>query len=190
MLFRSNVGSRGAEGTNGLLLNGALPITSAIDLLERYKHVYSKKLKIDDALCLCDRIETDLQRLQGFGVIELSESSAGKAQSTSEKTAKRPSRRSQEKGKEAATEKKSPPSEKQSEKMPAKVPTEKSADAIFSSLDPVSQAVLKAMPDDTAICADALRVEDYSHGEIVASLTILEINGLVQKLPGAMYVIV
>ena len=43
------------------------------------------------------------------------------------------------------------------------------------------------MPDDRAITADALSAIGYHYGEIIAALTMLEILGLVQKLPGALY---
>jgi DNA processing protein len=181
----ANVGSRGAEGTNNLLLNGALPITSAVDILERYRHVYSKHLNLDGAMSLGDKANTDLHFLQRLGVIELTERATEKA--AKEQPPKSASRRSEEKDK-ASKEKQKPHGENKPEKKKAEALPKKSADETFSSLDPVSQAVLKAMPDDTAICADSLCVEEYSHGEIVASLTILEIGGLVQKLPGAMYV--
>lgn len=43
------------------------------------------------------------------------------------------------------------------------------------------------MPDDLAVSLDSLSGLEYSYGEIMAALTMLEILGLVQKLPGALY---
>ena len=43
------------------------------------------------------------------------------------------------------------------------------------------------MPDDRAVSVDALSGLDYPYGEIVAALTMLEIMGLIHKLPGALY---
>ena len=44
------------------------------------------------------------------------------------------------------------------------------------------------MPDDRATTADALAKLDFSYGEIIAALTMLEILGLIEKLPGALYI--
>ena len=43
------------------------------------------------------------------------------------------------------------------------------------------------MPDDRAVTADSLGGLGYPYGDVIAALTVLEIMGLVQKLPGAFY---
>lgn len=58
---------------------------------------------------------------------------------------------------------------------------------ILASLTPIQLAVLEMIPDDRAIAADSLAALGYPYGETVAALTMLEIMGLIQKLPGALY---
>ena len=93
------------------------------------------------------------------------------------------------------------PVKKQTTKQPAKRPSKKkpqeepleqitintTPDALISSLDPIQLAVLQAMPDDRAVTADSLGGLGYPYGDVIAALTVLEIMGLVQKLPGAFY---
>ena len=51
----------------------------------------------------------------------------------------------------------------------------------------IEQAILGAMPGGEAVSADALQIEGYSLGEILAALTTLELEGSVRKLPGSLY---
>ena len=59
-------------------------------------------------------------------------------------------------------------------------------DEVLQSLTPVQRAVLEAMPDDIPVTSESIRTE-YPFGEVLAALTMLEILGIVRKLPGSMY---
>ena len=63
----------------------------------------------------------------------------------------------------------------------------KTPDAILQSLSPVQLEILQSIPDDQTISTDALSKLGHPHGEILTALTMLEIMGLVEKLPGAVY---
>ena len=94
-------------------------------------------------------------------------------------------------------EEKAPPAKKQrttrsSKKKSQEEPLEQltintTPDALLSALDPIQLAVLEAIPDDRAVTADSLGGLGYPYGDVIAALTMLEIMGLVQKLPGALY---
>ena len=43
------------------------------------------------------------------------------------------------------------------------------------------------MPDDRAVTLDSMSNLGYTYGEMIAAITMLEILGLVDKLPGALY---
>ena len=60
-------------------------------------------------------------------------------------------------------------------------------DQILSSLSPVQLAVMGAIPDDRPVSTDALNGLGYPIGEVIAALTMLEIRGLIRKLPGSLY---
>jgi predicted Rossmann fold nucleotide-binding protein DprA/Smf involved in DNA uptake len=58
---------------------------------------------------------------------------------------------------------------------------------MISSLTPIQLTILKAMPDDRAVTLDSMSNLGYTYGEMIAAITMLEILGLVEKLPGALY---
>ena len=60
-------------------------------------------------------------------------------------------------------------------------------DQILSSLSPVQLAVMGTIPDDRPVSTDALNGLGYPIGEVIAALTMLEIRGLIRKLPGSLY---
>jgi len=191
----ANVGSHGAEGTNGLLCDGAKPIIEAIDLLDAYRHVYKNSLSINSMMENRAATYADLKYLQDLGIIELAERSqnrGGTVGSAVQSVTQRKLHASKEKSKRDAVKKKtekteSKKQEKSTAKAVASVDSGQTPDEVLTSLTPIQRAVLTAIPDDRAVSADSLSALSYPYGDIVAALTILEIMGLIQKLPGALY---
>ena len=182
----ANVGSVGAEGTNGLLRDGANMALCTEDILFHYRYVYADAIRPDLLADAKQHSAPDRQYLARLGVIELTPRRAEQVETAEEnppkKTAKkrRAGRKSSEV--EAAEQIEAAAAE------PAAVGTEqKSPDAVLSSLPPIQRAILEAIPDDRAITADSLCNLGYSYGDMIAALTMLEILGLVEKLPGALY---
>ena len=60
--------------------------------------------------------------------------------------------------------------------------------SLLEGLDDVSKKVFGLMPMDKAVSPDALAVEGMNIGEIITALTMLEISGLINALPGGLYV--
>ena len=54
-------------------------------------------------------------------------------------------------------------------------------------LDPLQEEILRAMPDDRAVSADELLRLEHPNSDILTALTVMELTGLVEKLPGAAY---
>ncbi|MBQ8310485.1 MAG: DNA-processing protein DprA [Clostridia bacterium] len=192
----ANVGSHGAEGTNGLLRDGAKPIIEAADLLEAYRHVYADTLAINSMLQNRAAPYADLHYLQELGVIELTEHSQKNGASVgtvaTQSLTQKKLREAEEKSRRVTVKKKREQAEsKKMEKTVAEIDEctdgGQTPDEVLSSLTPVQQAVLAAIPDDRAISADSLNALDYPYGDVVAALTVLEIMGMIQKLPGALY---
>ncbi len=59
---------------------------------------------------------------------------------------------------------------------------------ILSSLDDTSRAVFEKMPVGRAVTPDLLLTEKLGIGEVITSLTMLELSGLVSSLPGGLYI--
>lgn len=184
----ANVGSRGAEGTNGLLRDGANLVIGAEDLLKTYQYVYAQVLHPERLAKLEPNLRADLHYLARMGVIELTPPQEStppvRAAAEPEKPKRTPSKRTAEADGTAVPQKKAAPPPPEPPKAETEDPT---PDKVLSSLPPIQLAVLEAIPDDRAVTADALCGLDFPHGDIIAALTMLEILGLIQKLPGALY---
>ena len=186
----ANVGSRGAEGTNGLLRDGANLVIGAEDVLKTYQYVYAQELHPERLGKIEPGLRADLQYLARMGVIELTAPTAQGREAPVRAAAEPETSRPKPSAHQARASK---PSKKAAEQatpvaaVPEPKPPTKTPDEVLSSLPPIQLAVLEAIPDDRAISADALCSLDFPHGDIIAALTMLEILGLVQKLPGALY---
>lgn len=60
--------------------------------------------------------------------------------------------------------------------------------ALMAGLDPVSCRIFAQMPIDRAVSPDQMALPDVAMSELMTSLTLLELSGLVTSLPGGLYV--
>ena len=56
------------------------------------------------------------------------------------------------------------------------------------TLDEVSKKVLLAMPLDRGATPDELSIEGVDIGDVITALTMLEIEGFIESLPGGTYI--
>ena len=181
----ANVGSPAAEGSNGLLRDGAHVAVCAEDILQPFGYTYGKHIHEGRLIKLKEgEAEADLRYLDSLGVIELVRSEDDTSPKREERNAQKPPKSKRERAEQAPkTETEMlPPTEGQTQKNGKQTPED-----VLAALTPTQMAVFEAMPDDRAVSVDALSGLDYPYGEIVAALTMLEIMGLIQKLPGALY---
>ena len=153
-----------AEGNNQLLRDGAKVVLEAQDLVDRYRYVFGERP-------LEEKVRTpengvDRAELERYGVIGVQERTAGPASPVRDVPERTP----------VPT-----PAETAPEGPEGEVP-----DEILQSLSPVQRAVLEAMPDDTPVTAENVKTE-YPFAEVLGALTVLEVLGIVRKLPGSMY---
>ena len=130
------------------------------------------------------RSRADLELLDRLGVIQLIRKK--NAEEEKSPTAKAPAAdppRTPRKRRTATPA----PGKEEPPPLPPPRPAEKSPDEVLSTLSDVQRAILEAMPDDRAVSAEALAGLGYPYHEISSAITMLEILGLVQKLPGALY---
>lgn len=199
----ANVGSEGAEGTNGLLRDGATLVLRTKDIVAPFEYVFSGNLNTAKLFAVGDRSQPDPEYLDRVGVIRyrakvaeapmqaeqtpVAEAAARADTALPAEKKKRPARRKTPLAgsdtDEHAPDQSVPPATEQARSIERRTP-----DETLSSLSEVQRAVLEAIPDDRAITADELVKLEYSYGEIIAALTMLEILGLIQKLPGALYI--
>ncbi len=188
----ANVGSKGADGTNGLLRDGAHMALSAEDVLRPYQYTFAESLTLENYEASKVLTNIDLAHLAELGVIELSGSANGDvkmdlAPAAPQKAEPRSSHRAPA-ARRAKTAAQPKAVKKEGGEAPvASVPRRPIPEATLATLSPVQVAILETIPDDGALSTEALHALEYPYSEIMAALTMLEILGLVQKLPGSLY---
>ena len=196
----ANVGSDGTAGTNGLIRDGANLVLDTADIAEHYRCLYSEVLDMTAFESARRRTKVDYAALARCGVISKEDADrflhpSGNVALTSEiaspKTEKKRSTPASQKIEKAKDS--SPKAIRTVKEMPKQKtsapPSEKkqTPDAVLNSLPPAQLAILQAMPDDHPVTADSLGGLGYPYSDIIAALTMLEILGLIRKLPGALY---
>ena len=138
----------------------------------------------------------DLIHLASLGVIELSGNAAGETKMNLN-PASTPAKEKKPTQKRAPSQKQAKPAEpaaelkrEREEEKPAPMPTTPPRaipEATLATLSPAQKAILEAIPDDGTLSTDAIFALEHPHADLMAALTMLEIMGLVQKLPGSLY---
>ncbi len=184
----ANLGLRDAEGTNGLLRDGARMVTCAADILRRFQLTCPEAPQGELPRDIEKKSAPDLPFLREMGVIDYKKGRGSVSVQQPPRIHAAPAARSATpKRPQAGPPRESAlPSERVADN-PKETPKKKTPDEVVSSLSPVQLAILEAMPDDRAITADSLGSLGFPYGDVVAALTMLEILGLIQKLPGALY---
>ena len=186
----ANVGSKGADGTNGLLRDGARMALSTEDILAPYQYTYAESLNLEAFKASKALTDIDLSHLAELGVIELSTNSSGETKMSLSPSAPTPKEKKPSKPRVASSKKAKPTEPKEEREAPeAVVPVERAPipEATLATLTPAQKASLEAIPDDGTLSADAIYALEQPRADLMAALTMLEIMGLIQKLPGSLY---
>ena len=187
----ANVGSKGADGTNGLLRDGARMALSTADILAPYQYTYAESLTLEKYEAAKFLESIDLAHLAALGVIELSGNAAGETKMnlnplSSATKAKKPTQ-CRAPSQKPAESKAEPKVEREEETLAPRAPQGSIPEATLATLTPAQKAILEAIPDDGTLSTDAIFALEHPHADLMAALTMLEIMGLVQKLPGSLY---
>ena len=193
----ANVNSAGAQGTNGLLRDGANLLLETEDLFRKYT-AYGNVLALGELERAHAESKLRMRALAEMGVIELVDRLESPETETRDTyTAPTPKRATKPKRETTQREKREEPEQVAIpfDTPPIKVKiVEHSPDApkmdkssVYQTLSELQLAILRAIPDHRPITPDELARLEYPYGEVVAALTMLEILGLIRKLPGALY---
>lgn len=195
----ANLGSRGADGTNGLIRDGASLIVSANDIIAHFAYTHAEMLRMERMPQAQKSSEADLAYLHRMGVIELTQRNPSAPKTTLQAVAEEKPEKKKKTPRQSRPieEKEVKASETEPEQLTLRdlppiateqAPPERPPAKVVEGLTPVQCAVFAAIPDDRAVTVDALTNLGYPSGELIAALTMLEIMGLLQKLPGGMYI--
>lgn len=184
----------GADGAAGLLRDGAIFTMGAEDVSARYQYLFADEFRTDLLNGAKKHSNPDVDYLTEIGVLE---QKAPKQRETEKKEPQKKESQIKESQRDSDTEqirrtpeKPKPQRRRQSpaeQEAPVVEGKQKTADAVLQSLDPVQIAVLQAIPDDASVSVDEIGNLGYAYGEIITALTMLEIAGLIRKLPGSLY---
>lgn len=161
-----NVGEANSNGTNALIRDGANPVICATDILKEYLPLYRDVIDIKQIETSGNKVEYDREVLSKYGTLPELEAKVAepvKKASAEPKRVVRPT----------------PP--KAVEKH-----DDRSVE-IYESLEPSLKVIYDRLPQNEAVSADRLCGDGVNIGEAIAALTLLELRGLVEGLPGGLY---
>jgi DNA protecting protein DprA len=191
----ANVDDPNASGVNRLIRDGARVALCADDILKQYSLLYRHTTGSITTASLGKRSDCNADMLDRMGVYALA--SRGNARIPASELLGEKSRTQQTSPAPLPTKrtpkapKPSPGPVKQKAKPiaePKSTPCEADHSAeVLQSLGERERAVFEAIPMDHPLAIDRLQSLGYSTGELLAALSLLEIRGLVQTLPGGLY---
>ncbi len=166
-----NVGQSNSDGPNELIQNGANVALCAKDILDNFGFLYGDVINYGRLNAAVKRSGIDEGIFKKYGVSSVYYKGRF-TQSTAQSTA--PS---------VDIKLRLPKNEPASEPMPQ----EPTVNAAYEALDESSKKIYGILPTDKDFAPDALVADGMSISDIIGTLTILEINGLVISLPGGMF---
>lgn len=193
------VGEVGAKGPNELIKKGAYTVLSAADIFKHYESVYKKDYKMDSlyaARAKAIDVETALEKcglyyaLRGGAPIPIEPVYSVKRGSyNTPKPA--PAQVRADKAEAAREARAQTAAQVKSSSPAAEAPQnkERSVDeAAIGRLDDVTRRIYDAMPQGKAVSADVLLLQGLTTVNVLTSLSLLELEGLISSRPGGLYV--
>ena len=191
----ANIDDPNAAGVNRLIRDGARVALCADDILKQYSLLYRHTAGAIAGAALGKRSDCDADMLDRMGVYALSgrgntrvpasEIVKGVATEVTVVPAPAPAKSTPKKIKEPSVTKTATSQKPQA--APSKPCEADHSSEILQSLGERERAVFEAIPMDHPLAIDRLQSLGYSTGELLAALSLLEIRGLIQTLPGGLY---
>ena len=156
----ANIDVESAKGSNALLRDGAIPVSSGWDILSEYRHQCAGKVR-EKRTAVSLTVNTE----------ELS-----REREEPLKVAQKPRKREEKKEKKSLLRKKVIDN------------SEKSAYSDFkktqTAMTPEEELIVRALSDGQMLVDDLIAGSGKAPGVILAGLTLLEVKGVVRRLPG------
>ncbi len=165
-----NIDGVNSAGTNKLLKEGAKIVTNAEDIIADHEFLYSDSISYERLKNSRDNSYYDRDAVERLNVCSRPSSKVARSDLRNEIAAKQ--------------EKAVPKKEKGL--FGGILKSKKEADT--SLLDDISKRVYELIPDDGSVSADTISRSGIPVSDIMTALTLLEINGFINALPGGLYV--
>ncbi len=187
--FPGNVGETNSAGTNRLISDGAAVALCARDVLDNYAFLYRDSLDMVRLLRAETTSDLSEDALIDLGVYTRTEKPPrnpdDQAPAPDRTEGKRPTPK-RPPAPRTQSPKASPAPAKEPPKTTPAPPHGDASERILKSLTDTQRGIFEALPLDHAVPVDHLTREGFAMSDIMASVTILEIKGLVQTLPGGL----
>ncbi len=176
-----NVDESNSEGPNELIKNGANVVTASDDIILYYDFLHHDVINYRGLKLSRSSSDFDIKRLKRYGV-------SADICYVAEPQAKVDTN-------EATVIKKSEPKEDvrakniaESEAVPERQSESDNSARVLEGLDVVTQRVFSLMPIDRAVSPDEFTSAGVGIAEAITALTMLELYGLAESLPGGTYI--
>lgn len=184
-----NIDSVTSTGTNILIRDGAQAVLCGGDIIKNYSFLYRDTLDVQRMYNAQSRSDfnADIVRDMEVGVRVLSKSKKTAAESSPRKALDwySTSGAREENIRTNDNNRKTVPSD--DTKKTDTGDGDRSA-RVLATLNEKQRKIFDEIPIDNAITVDYLTKSGYALGDVMSTLTVLEIKGLISSLPGALYV--
>jgi predicted Rossmann fold nucleotide-binding protein DprA/Smf involved in DNA uptake len=188
-----NIDESNAKGTNSLIKDGANTVLCARDIIDNYELNYGRFINYTGLAFANEVYKFSEETLEKMGIgarnynNEYKDSRVGELK----KSELRPSRRPF-----ADINRSKAPSTETPDGLgpdPRKLPKETprrcdGSEELLKKLDEKARRIFEEIPIDHAISIEKLCALGYTVGDVMLTLTTLEINGLISTLPGSLYI--
>ncbi len=190
-----NLDGRNTSGTNKLIHDGAQMVIDSKDILRNYEDIYGHVIFTEKLASSKHRSELNLDALERMGVAVRLYDNADRRELENQFKNEQSRREISDKIK-AKTErmgKQERKDEKRARSEAATQPCEEQrargddSAAVLATLSETHRKIFEEMPLDRAVPTDFFIKLGYSMGQIMSALTVLEIKGLIQSMPGGLY---
>jgi len=174
-----NVGDPNTSGTNQLIRDGAAVALGARDILQNYAFLYRDSVDSARMMRAQERSDPDPAAFARYGVgLPAADAPAKSVKQVRDEQVREKPTLKQEKKQQAK------PAD--TEKIVPRVHEDDSA-KVLEAFSPRQREMFAQIPLDKAISADWLVRCGYPTHEVMTALTMFEIKGLLQSLPGGLY---
>ncbi len=188
-----NIDGQNTQGTNALIRDGATAVLSGRDIVKNYSYLYRATVNLQKLAAAESSSDFDPSCLLSMGVSMRTSVPAREEMQNDRMHAENETLNTHIRKFEGFTSKEKKKTEKKAKATPA--PKQKTAEGVgddsqkaLEALSERQRAIFSEMPMDKPVTVDFFVNMGFSMGEVMATLTVLEIRGLVSSLPGALYI--
>lgn len=187
-----NINNSTSNGTNGLIKDGASPVTCAADILENYRYIYRENIDMSALLRVGSRSELKAGLLAAHGVdegdrnFEVPKNSAVSLLLHSQKRVDGETV-NQMVGNTEYPQFENPPELKKIDKNADNGADEERYAEVLQALDKKYSDIFEAIPSGKSVGLADICSVGYDSRTVMSVLTTLELKGLVKILPGGLY---